>query len=120
MATRMTYEETMSWGASQYADVIARLETEGFPLAEFVQTGGMCAAIEVQLETGHTLLLTDADDTLSWARAEQLGWGVGMYPPGEAPDGAISYAQDSSNDVDTLIRLMIHVLQQGVAATRRI
>ncbi len=78
MAEMMTYAETMAWGAAQYADVLTVLEEKGLP-AVFTQTGGMCAAIEIQLETGHTLLVTDAEDSLAWARVKHEGWGVGMY-----------------------------------------
>lgn len=53
MSGTMSYDETMAWGAAQYADVLAALEAKGLP-STFTQTGGMCAAIEVQLETGHT------------------------------------------------------------------
>lgn len=46
-----------------------------------------------QLETGHTLLVTDAEDALSWERAEHAGWGVGLYEHGEHTDGATAYGQ---------------------------
>ncbi len=45
----------------------------------FTQTGGMCAALEVQLETGYTLLITDFEEPLPWDRDDQVGWRVGMY-----------------------------------------
>jgi hypothetical protein len=118
MAARMTYKETMEWGAHQYADVIVRLKAERLHLAEFIQTGGMCAAIEVQLEAGYTLLITDAEDTLSWAREEQAGWWVGMYAPAEDRDGPMAWAQDDSNDLDTLIRLVTDVLREGATVAR--
>lgn len=74
MRRMMSFDDTMAWGADQYRDILTLLEAEGLP-ASFTQTGGMCAAIEVQLETGQTLLITDAEDTLSWARTEHEGWG---------------------------------------------
>jgi hypothetical protein len=117
--TRMSYEETMAWGADQYADIIARLKAEGLPVAEFIQTGGMCAAIEVQLEAEYTLLITDAEDTLSWARAEQAGWWVGMYAPAEDRGEPIACAQDDRNDPEALIRLIDEVMRQGVSELRR-
>lgn len=58
---RMTYEETMAWGACQYRDVTEALAQAGLR-AEFTQTGGMCAAIEVPLDGGHYLLLTDFEE----------------------------------------------------------
>lgn len=52
----------------------------------------MCAAIEVLLDGGQTLLITDAEDTLSWDRADRRGWAVGLYPPGEAHnDGPVTF-----------------------------
>lgn len=105
MTKTMSYDETMAWGAAQYADVLAALEAKGLP-STFTQTGGMCAAIEVQLETGHTLLITDAEDSLAWARAEHEGWGVGLYPPGEHADGALAYGEMVLGDVDSLLGLV--------------
>lgn len=109
MGTMMSYDDTMAWGAEQYRDVLTRLEAEGLP-ATFTQTGGMCAAIEVQLETGHTLLITDAEDTLSWARAEHEGWGVGLYEPGEDSDGAMAFGQVPDGDVEALLGLVGDVM----------
>lgn len=47
----MNYDETMRWGAAQYADALQALWAAGFP-ASFTQTGGMCAALEVHLDAG--------------------------------------------------------------------
>lgn len=105
----MSFDETMAWGADQYRDVLTRLEEEGLP-ASFTQTGGMCAAIEVQLETGHTLLVTDAEDTLSWARAEHDGWSVGLYEPGERSDGPIAFGQVPDSDLEALLPLVRDVM----------
>jgi hypothetical protein len=105
----MSYEETMRWGATQYADVLAALRADGLP-ATFIQTGGMCAAIEAQLETGHTLLITDAEDTLSWARAEHAGWGVGLYYEREDNDGALAYGQVDNGETGALLDLITDVM----------
>lgn len=109
MIMTMNYEETMVWGADQYADVLAALGEKGLP-APFTQTGGMCAAIEVQLETGHTLLVTDAEDSLGWARAEHDGWGVGLYRPGEHTDGALAYGQVDDCNIAALPVLVGEVM----------
>ena len=109
MRTSMSYEDTMAWGAAQYADVLATLNEVGLP-AVFTQTGGMCAAIEVQLETGQTLLVTDAEDTLAWARPEHEGWGVGLYDAGEDRDGAIAFGQRTDGDISSLLALIKDVL----------
>ncbi|MCZ2814482.1 hypothetical protein O2W15_23880 [Modestobacter sp. VKM Ac-2979] len=49
-------------GQSQYQDVIDGLSTAGLP-ATFAQTGGMNAALEVLLDGGHSLLITDFEDS---------------------------------------------------------
>lgn len=111
MSGTMSYDDTMAWGAEQYRDVLTLLEEEGLPAA-FTQTGGMCAAIEVQLETGHTLLITDADDTLSWARAEHVGWGVGLYERDNDGNLPIAFAQTDASDLDSLLKLVGDVIFQ--------
>lgn len=78
----MNYEQTMAWGAAQYRDALDALCEAGLP-AEFVQTGGMCAALEVELDGGHYLLFTDREDTLSWERRAHDSWFVGLYEPEE-------------------------------------
>lgn len=73
---RAKFDQAMAVGASRYADVIESLNTAGLP-TEFIQTGGMCAALEVQLETGHHLLITDAEDSvLEPGRAAGMGSGA--------------------------------------------
>ena len=109
MRSTMSYEDTMAWGAEQYADVLAALNKAGLP-AVFTQTGGMCAAIEVQLETGATLLVTDAEDTLAWARTEHRGWGVGLYDAGEDKDAAVAFGQVDDGDIPSLLDLVKDVL----------
>lgn len=41
----------MAWGKQQYRDVLDTLHRAGLS-ADFVQTGGMCAALEVMLDGG--------------------------------------------------------------------
>lgn len=79
----LDYPTTMKIGQSRYQDVLDLLQAQGLG-ATFTQTGGMCAALEVLLDSGHTLLVTDAEDTLAWDREEHRGWGVGLYPPDQA------------------------------------
>src|SRR4051812_17967640 len=94
----MSYDATMAEGARRYRDVIDHLRSAGFP-ATFTQTGGMCAALEICLEAGWLLLVTDAADSLAWERSEHQGWSVGLYPPDSEYDGeprAFSSAEDGS------------------------
>ena len=60
----LSYDATMSIGQASYQDVLDHLAVGGFG-ATFTQTGGMNAALEVVLDGGHTLLITDAEDSLS-------------------------------------------------------
>lgn len=116
MAARHTYEQTMAWGAQQWADVTGRIRSEGLGLAEFTQTGGMCAAITVCLEGGYHLLVTDAEDTLSWDRDAHQGWYVGLYPPeNHNSSEPIAYLQDSDGGTDKLLDLIQTVLRNASA-----
>jgi hypothetical protein len=107
----MTYDETMRYGASQYADVIGTLNARGLP-AEFTQTGGICAAIMITLEAGYYLLLTDREDTLSWDRAEHEGWFVGLYEHEDrrTADGPLRYAESADGSAPAAVALVDEVL----------
>jgi hypothetical protein len=119
MATRLTYEQTMAWGAQQWSDVTDRIRSAGLGRAEFTQTGGMCAAIVAGLEDGYYLLVTDAEDTLSWDRASHQGWYVGLYPPeNEVSSEPITYLEDPDGSTDKLLELIRTVLRDGASAAR--
>ncbi|MFW3171160.1 hypothetical protein [Geodermatophilus sp. CPCC 206100] len=111
----LSYEETMAVGQAQYQDVIDALTAAGLPTT-FTQTGGMNAALEVLLDGGHSLLVTDADDSLSWSRAEQAGWSVCLYPPADQYDGTpVASATTRDTTVEDLLALVRQVLERGVA-----
>ncbi|SDI90682.1 hypothetical protein SAMN05444157_0737 [Frankineae bacterium MT45] len=98
------YESTMAYGADQYRDVLDRLNHDGLP-AEFIQTGGMNAAIMVTLEAGHHLLVTDQEDALAWDRSGHRGWYVGLYPAdeGEQPIRWLEANDGSASMLFTMI-----------------
>ncbi len=81
----------------------------------------MCAALEVLLDSGHTLLITDAEDTLSWDREEHAGWGVGLYPPDRANTDGECLVFDSTPDgeVAALLPLVDQVLASFVPRSGR-
>ncbi len=109
--TRM--DEAMAVGAARYADVITALNDAGLS-AVFTQTGGMCAALEVTLEAGQHLLITDAEDSLSWEREEQRGWGVGRYVTDSAyDDGPLAFGDSEDSSVESLFALIREVLEPG-------
>jgi hypothetical protein len=116
----LDYTTTMSIGADRYRDVLDRLAAAGLR-ATFTQTGGMNAALEVVLDGGHTVLITDAEESLSWDREEHRGWGVGLYPPDQANTDGECLAFDSTEDgsAGTLPRLVFSVLDQYVSERRR-
>ena len=107
----LSFEETMALGQAQYQDVIDRLAKAGLRAA-FTQTGGMNAALEVLLDGGYSLLITDAADSLAWSRAEHEGWTVGLYAPAEQYDGdVLKYAYTDDSSVEALERAISGVLQ---------
>lgn len=112
----LTYEQTMALGQAQYQDVLDELSAAGLP-ATFTQTGGMNAALEVLLDGGWSLLVTDAEDSLSWARAEQQGWGVGLYAPEHAYDGDCrAWTSTTANSVQALRSCIEDVLRFAVGS----
>ena len=111
-------DEAMEIGAARYVDIIATLNGAGLPTV-FTQTGGMCAALEVTLDNGQHLLITDAEDSLSWGRDEQRGWGVGLYAaPSEYDDGPLAFAAvDEDCSTASLFALVGEVLGVPPAAS---
>ena len=108
----LDYDTTMRIGAARYQDVLDALDAAGLPGC-FIQTGGMNAALQVTLEGGQTLLITDADDALSWDRTEQHGWGVGLYPDQERAEGAELFDTCVGNDAAALLDLIRSLLRRS-------
>lgn len=97
-------------GEASYRDVTEALNTLGLPTT-FTQTGGQHAALEVRLDDGHTLLITDEDDALAWYRDEHHGWGVGLYRPGsEYDDGPLAFHSTPDGSLQALLPLIEQVL----------
>jgi len=110
--TTADMNEAMAIGAARYADIITTLNGAGLPTV-FTQTGGMCAALEVTLEAGQHLLITDAEDSLSWDRDEQRGWGVGRYvTDSEYDDGPLAFAESDDRSTEALLLLVRQVLTE--------
>ena len=111
------YAEAMNAGRAQYRDVLSALATVGL-FAEFTQTGGMCAAIDAVLDGGAVLLVTDAEDTLAWDRAEHHGWYVVLWPRGYQDTDAAPLAEASTPDgsVAALLALVAEVLTSTAIA----
>jgi hypothetical protein len=114
------YDQAMADGEARYCDALDRLEEAGLP-ATFTQTGGMNAALQVLLDGGHTLLVTDAQCPLPWDRNEQRGWGVGLYPP-DRPGGdgeCLAFDSTSDSSLEALAPLARRVLDDYLASRRR-
>jgi hypothetical protein len=110
----LTYDETMAIGRDEYADVIELLTGNGLPTS-FTQTGGMNAALEVRLDGGYSVLVTEADDSLAWSRAEHRDWGAGLYPPENQYDGDCMAAEVSEDgSPDALLVLVRELLRKAV------
>lgn len=100
----------MREGARQYQDVIDLMTTIGYATT-FTQTGGMNAALEVALDDGRTLLITDAEDSLSWERSEHRGWGVGLYPrPDDIDNGPLAFETSEDGSLEALPPVIESVL----------
>ena len=113
------YSTTMTIGETRYRDVLECLGAAGLP-ATFTQTGGMCAALEVMLDSGQALLIADAEDPLSWDREEHQGWGVGLYAPASAyDDGALAFDSTQNGSVSALLPLVGEVLTSFTRRTPR-
>lgn len=106
---RQQFDAEMRRGRDEYADIIAQLLNHGLPTT-FTQTGGMNAALEVQLETGDYLLVTDAHDSLPLHRADQQGWGVGLYRAESADTGPDIFASSPTATSDALLQLVRELL----------
>lgn len=109
----LSYDETMRLGAAAYADATEALGQSGVP-ARFTQTGGMNAALEAHLDGGAYLLVTDADDALSWDRTEQHGWGAGLYTNDEDQE-LIAHAISDDVGAEALVALVRRVLREAAA-----
>jgi hypothetical protein len=115
----LDYDTTMAAGRARYRDVLDELAAAGLD-GVFTQTGGMCAAIEVLLDGGHTLLVTDAEDTLAWDRGDHRGWAVGLYPPdGARHDGPTAFDTVEDGSPQALISLVRRILRTPVRVDRR-
>lgn len=109
----LSREETMLIGQAEYQDVIDALCAAGLPTV-FTQTGGMNAALEISLDGGYSLLVTDAEHSLAWARAEHVGWTVALYAPLEQYDGdCLEYGVTADSSLAALQCLVQDVLLRG-------
>ncbi|NLU61369.1 hypothetical protein HCA61_03715 [Rhodococcus sp. HNM0563] len=88
------YRQAMEFGQHEYADVLALLEERGYR-AEFAQTGGMCAAIKLDLNPDRFALIVDCDGPLSWERSDHQGWTVAIY---DVADTSEEIALESTDD----------------------
>jgi hypothetical protein len=113
----LTYEETMNQGTAEWAPVLTALAEAGLP-ATFTQTGGMNAALDVNLEGGYYLLITDGQEPLTWHRADLDAWGVGLYRGDDAGDGPLAFDETADVGVDALLALVQRVLGQWAKTHR--
>lgn len=109
----LDYDTTMNLGQRAYQDVLDLLAAEGLG-GSFTQTGGMNAPLGVVLDSGHSLLITDAEEPLAWDRAEHQGWGVGLYPPDHANEGGdcLLFESDENGAPAALVPLIHRLLRQ--------
>jgi hypothetical protein len=103
-----SYARAMHAGAAEWADVVDALKRRGHD-GYFTQTGGMCAAIQVDFATGY-LLITDQEADLAWHRADHAGWLVGLYvDPGSTE--AARYVESVQGDT----AILMHLVEEALA-----
>jgi hypothetical protein len=90
------YDRAMTHAAEVYADVLSALAQAGY-VAAMTQTGGMCLAIEISLDVGDTVLVTDKDEILPWDRDDHRGWGIDRYAAGDSSERLQSVAVDDAS-----------------------
>jgi len=112
-----TYDQTMRHGAQLYSAALRALRDAGITAA-FIQTGGMNAALEAVLDGGAVLLVTDAEECLSWDRSEQQGWGAGVYRDQERQE-PLAFGRTPGTSTAELLGLVRLVLADAGRAARR-
>ncbi|MEH3078067.1 MAG: hypothetical protein PGN11_15625 [Quadrisphaera sp.] len=68
-------------GHGEYCDVLDLLDRAGLD-ASLTHDGDELRAIEVVLDDGQALVITEVDGCLAARRAEHRSWGVSLYPVG--------------------------------------
>ncbi|MBC3760939.1 hypothetical protein ACUN7V_18100 [Quadrisphaera oryzae] len=68
-------------GRAEYGDVLALLDRAGLD-ASLTHDGDELRAIEVVLDDGQALVITEVDGCLAPRREEHRSWGVSLYPVG--------------------------------------
>ncbi|MGQ7296595.1 hypothetical protein [Quadrisphaera sp. KR29] len=71
----------MHGARAEYADVLQLLGRNGLEAA-LTHDGDELRAIEVLLDDGQALVITEVDGCLAPRRAEHRSWGVSLYPAG--------------------------------------
>lgn len=108
-----TYEEEMRRGAAEYSDVLAGLAAAGYN-AEFTQTGGMCFAIQVHLNSASYALITDKEEILAPTRDGHRGWSIGIYDL-QDPSDPIRFESTDDGTLAGLLTLAATVFDGGRA-----
>lgn len=122
------YNGCMEGRPQSYNDLIAEVRREFGVALEIVNTGGGNEAMHGRLESGHWLVVTDAEDFLSGinerrerdAGGNPLGWFAGVYnndgsddvdrPASHDPDGCLDYVQCDNASLDELNSVVREVL----------
>ena len=106
-----TYEEEMRRGAAEYSDILAGLTAAGYN-AEFTQTGGMCFAIQVHLNSASYALITDKEEILAPTRDGHRGWSIGIYDMQDTSD-PIRFESTDDGTLSGLLALASNVFGDG-------
>ncbi len=101
----MLRDDATAFGARQYWDVLQLLTRAGLQ-ADFVVDDDGGAAVQIQLDSGQTLLVTEVDGPLPRLREDHRSWGVSLHRTRRGPDEEGPAAWDGSQDDGSLKALL--------------
>lgn len=121
MSSFASWDAAIAAGSAQYRDVLDLLADFGLP-AEFIDTGGGYAVLEVELLGGRALWIGDgAAEGLSWRRTDHKGWTVGLRPAPEEDQGLeLALVESTDGSVDALMSLVDRILRQTATSSNSV
>jgi hypothetical protein len=121
MGSFASWDAAVAAGGAQYRDVLDLLADSGLP-AEFIDTGGGYAVLEVELLGGRALWIGDgAAEGLSWRRTDHKGWTVGLRPAPEEDDGVeLALIEATDGSADALMPLVDRILRDTATSSNSV
>lgn len=100
--------------ARDYQGVCERLSERFGSTFDIASTGGGCYAIIGMLETGDTVLITDASDATLNRLSETEGFGVGIYAETAQGNEQVAYVADTDATYDGIPDLLVRAIRERI------